>query len=212
MKLGRAIGAVLLICGSGACAGKEKAGDGPVAVKEPCPACPAPRPDAPEPDRMPAEQLHLGDGTTDYNYYAIIDYLKANPGSAARTAEVAKLQREADAAPPGQLKPPSAGVVETELSHLLGAIMVANGGVGAAVFDNHGLKVAAAGEQIDPIVLDPARRASALATAADAAGAAEPPPFIHRQGNLTAHYRPVIERYADGHILGISVLITRSQP
>lgn len=161
----------------------------------------APAP-APEPSYQP--EMHLGDGTTSHNYWVIAEYLRANPGSAAQTAELEKREREA-AKSSGEyiLKPPSANVVESELSHLLGAIARDNGGVGAAVFDNHGLKVAAAGEQLDGLVLSADRRA-AVAKIGDL-----DPSLVVRRSGLTARYRPVVDHENDGEILGVSALITR---
>ncbi|HYQ72915.1 MAG TPA: hypothetical protein VET88_13435, partial [Gammaproteobacteria bacterium] len=79
-------------------------------------------------------RMYLGDGVTAYHYYPIVDYLHENPGSEAHTRALERSERAA-AKSAGSLKPPSADLVETEFSHLLGAIARGNGGIGAAVFD-----------------------------------------------------------------------------
>ena len=114
---------------------------------------------------MSALRVYLGDGVTAYHYYPIVDYLRENPGSRAYTRAVERSERAA-AKSSGTLKPPSAGLVETEFSHLLGAIARDNGGIGAAVFDTTGLKVAASGLAMEGIVL-PADRMERLKTASD---------------------------------------------
>ena len=50
-------------------------------------------------------------------------------------------------------KPPSASIYETEFSNLLYAIQQFKYLLGASIFNLHGLKVAASGLQIEPLVL-----------------------------------------------------------
>jgi len=176
---------------------------------------------------MRALRVYLGDGVTDYHYYPIVDYLRENPGSEANTRATERSERAA-ANSNGNLKPPSAGLVETEFSHLLGAIARANGGIGAAIFDTTGLKVAASGLEMEALVL-PADRMEMLRTASE-----DPPLQVHyRCKNLramsqpdssrdefaehckapiTAYYRPVIDYGHDLRRIGFSMLVVQDDP
>lgn len=166
---------------------------------------------------MGPRELYLGDGITDYHYYPIVDYLRENPGSESDTRDMVQEEREA-AQSPHDLKPPSAGIVESEFSHLLGAIARANGGIGAAVFDTTGLKVGAAGVEMEDLVL-PADRLAALKQAP------EDPPLEVRypcdpldesakdcKAPITAYYRPVIDHERDSRLLGFSMLVVQNAP
>jgi len=186
---------------------------------------------------MGPRERYLGDGTTDYHYYPIVDYLRENPGSESNTRDLERQERAA-AQSPRDLKPPSADIVESELSHLLGAIARDNGGIGAAVFDTTGLKVAAAGLEMEGLVL-PAGRLAAIKQAP------EDPPLevryssdtllklaqtcvqdvIHgppcvpldgcakdRNSPITVYYRPVIDYQRDSRLLGFSMLVVQSGP
>ena len=125
---------------------------------------------------------------------------------------------------PHDLKPPSASIRESEFSHLLGAIARDNGGIGAAVFDTTGLKVGAAGLQMEGLVL-PADRLATLEKAPE-----EGPPVVVRytcdelrklteafakdcKGPITVYYRPVIDhRGRDSRLLGFSMLVVQNEP
>jgi len=180
---------------------------------------------------------YLGDGVTDYHYYPIVEYLRENPGSEANTRAVERDEREA-AESPETLKPPSAGLIETEFSHLLGAIARDNGGIGAAVFDTTGLKVAASGLEMEGLAL-PADRMEILKTASD-----DPPlkvdytcedlramtktcirDVIHGPlcwpldefakdctAPITVYYRPVIDYGHDSRRVGFSMLVVQDDP
>jgi hypothetical protein len=176
---------------------------------------------------MRALRVHLGDGITAYHYYPIVDYLRENPGTRAHTRAVERSERAA-AKSPADLKPPSADLIETEFSHLLGAIARANGGIGAAVFDTTGLKVAASGLTMEGIVL-PADRMASLKTASD-----DPPLEVqytcenlravsqpgtpldeftkHCKTIITAYYRPVIDYRKDSRLIGFSLLVVQDDP
>ena len=115
-----------------------------------------------------ARRSHLGDGVHSRNYYVITEHLIAHPGSVTHTQQVEHRQRKAQQTTGTHaLKPPSAGVFESEFAHVVGAIMANNGGIGAAVFDRHGLKVAAAGVQLESMVLVPSRRLAVAKLTAD---------------------------------------------
>jgi len=171
-----------------------------------------------------AHHVYLGDGVTDYHYYPIVDYLRENPGSEANTRALERSERAA-AKSARSLKPPSADLVETEFSHLLGAIARGNGGIGAAVFDTTGLKVAASGLVMEGLVL-PADRMEILRTAS------EDPPFQvhytcenlrvmsqsgspldeftkHCKASITVYYRPVIDYGHDSRRIGFSMLVVQ---
>ena len=185
----------------------------------------------------PESQMGLGDGTTSYHYYPIVDFLRENPGSEAETRKEERSERAA-AQSPGDLKPPSAGIVETEFSHLLGAIARANGGIGAAVFDTTGLKVGASGLEMEGLVLPPDRLAMLRKAPED------PPVAVHYtceklrdltrtcarntiygppcyplgeyakacNAPVTAYYRPVIDYGRDMRRVGFSMFIVRDEP
>jgi len=173
---------------------------------------------------MNARRLYLGDGITDYHYYPILDYLRENPGSESNTRSLENDERAAaQSQSPYDLKPPSASIRETEFSHLLGAIARDNGGIGAAVFDKTGLKVGAAGLQMEGLVLPADRRA----TLEKAPG--NPPVEVRYtcdrlrelakmfakdcKGPITVYYRPVIDyRGASGVRLGFSMLVVQNEP
>lgn len=109
-------------------------------------------------DSGPVMLTHLGDGSTSYNYYVIEEYLRRHPGSPEQTIEIQSAQDVAlRSSGEARLKPPSANLVESEFSHLLGAVMKSNAAIGAAVFDMHRLKVAASGMQLEAMVLPMAR-------------------------------------------------------
>jgi hypothetical protein len=171
---------------------------------------------------MNARRLYLGDGITARHYYPILDYLRENPGSESNTRALEEDERAA-AQSPHDLKPPSANIVETEFSHLLGAIARDNGAIGAAVFDTTGLKLGAAGRQMEGLVL-PADR---LATLEKAPG--DPPVEVRYtcdklrelakmfakdcKGPITVYYRPVIDyRGASRLRLGFSMLVVQNEP
>jgi hypothetical protein len=131
-----------------------------------------------------------------------------------------------------------AGIVESEFSHLLGAIARDNGGIGAAVFDTTGLKVGAAGLELEGLVL-PADRLATLRKAPD-----DPPVEVHYtceklreltktciqnvlhgppcyplaqfakdcKASVTVYYRPVIDYQRDMRGLGFSMFIVRDKP
>jgi hypothetical protein len=176
---------------------------------------------------MQALHEYLGDGVTDYHYYPIVDYLRENPGSEANTGAVERSERAA-AKSNGNLKPPSSDLIETEFSHLLGAIARGNGGIGAAVFDTTGLKVAASGLTMEGIVL-PADRMEMLETASDdsplkvhytcddlrAMSQPGSPPgefATHCKTLITAYYRPVIDYRQDSRRIGFSLLVVQDDP
>jgi len=176
---------------------------------------------------MWALHMYLGDGVTDYHYYPIVDYLRENPGSEAHTRAVERSERAA-AKSAGSLKPPSADLVETEFSHLLGAIARGNGGIGAAVFDTTGLKVAASGMVMEGLVL-PADLMEMLKTASE-----DPPLQVHYtceilramgqpgsplyefaelcKAPITAYYWPVIDYGHDSRLIGFSMLVVQDDP
>lgn len=176
---------------------------------------------------MQALHRYLGDGITDYHYYPIIDYLRENPGSEANTRAVEQDERAA-ANSNGSLKPPSSCLIETEFSHLLGAIARANGGIGAAVFDTTGLTVAASGLAMEELVL-PADRMERLKTAyVDSplkvqytceylramSQPGSPLGVIakHCKTGITAYYRPVIDYEHDSRRIGFSMLVVQDDP
>ena len=170
---------------------------------------------------------YLGDGVTAYHYYPIVDYLRENPGSRANTRALERSERAA-ANSTESLKPPSADLVETEFSHLLGAIARGKGGIGAAVFDTTGLKVAASGMVMEGLTL-PADRMERLKTASE-----DPPLEVHytcenlramsQPGSprdefakhcktpITAYYRPVIDYGHDPRRIGFSMLVVQDDP
>jgi hypothetical protein len=176
---------------------------------------------------MRALHGYLGDGVTDYHYYPIVDYLRENPGSEANTRAVERDEREA-ATSTESLKPPSSCLIETEFSHLLGAIARDNGGIGAAVFDTTGLTVAASGLAMEELVL-PSDRMERLKTASD-----DPPLKVqytcenlqamsqpgstlgefakHCKAGITAYYRPVIDYRKDSRLIGFSMLVVQDDP
>jgi hypothetical protein len=186
---------------------------------------------------MGPREVYLGDGTTDYHYYPIVDFLRENPGSTLRTREV-EHDEQAAAQSTRDLKPPSAAIVESEFSHLLGAIARDNGGIGAAVFDTTGLKVGAAGLEMEGLVL-PADRLVMLKQAPG-----DPPvevrypceklrelartcaqDMIHGppcypldefvkdcNAAITVYYRPVIDYRRDSRLLGFSMLVVQNGP
>ena len=176
---------------------------------------------------MRALRVYLGDGVTDYHYYPIVDYLRENPGSEAHTGAIERSERAA-AKSSGSLKPPSADLVETEFSHLLGAIARGNGGIGAAVFDTTGLKVAASGLEMEELTL-PADRMERLKTTSEdlplevhytcenlrAYGQPGSPldEFAkHCKTPITAYYRPVIDYGQDSRRIGFSMLVVQDDP
>lgn len=168
--------------------------------------------------------MYLGDGITDYHYYPILDYLRENPGSESNTRALEDDERAAaQSQSPHDLKPPSASIRESEFSHLLGAIARDNGGIGAAVFDTTGLKVGAAGLQMEGLVL-PADRLATLEKAPE-----DPPVEVRYtcnklrelakmfakdcKGPITVYYRPVIDhRGRDSRLLGFSMLVVQNEP
>jgi hypothetical protein len=166
-------------------------------------------------------RTHLGDGITAYHYYPILDYLRENPGSESNTRALEEDERAA-AQRPHDLKPPSATISESEFSHLLGAIARDNGGIGVAVFDTTGLRVGAAGFQMEGLVL-PADRLATLERAPE-----DPPVEVRYtcnklrelakmfardcKGPITVYYRPVIDHRRDSRLLGFSMLVVRSEP
>lgn len=179
---------------------------------------------------------HLGDGTTDYHYYVISDFLRENEGSEAETRETERQEREA--ATGIDLKAPSAGIEESEFSHLLGVIARSNGGIGAAVFDPHGLMVGAAGVVLEGIVL-PAERLATLSRAAedppvavqytcanlreraqscDSSATRGPPCWAVEEladdceDPVTVYYRPVLDHRRDSRFLGVGMLVVRDEP
>ena len=181
--------------------------------------------------------LYLGDGVTSYHYYPIVDFLRENPGSQAETLKEERSERAA-AQSSRDLKPPSAGIVETEFSHLLGAIARDNGGTGAAVFDTTGLKVGASGLEMEGLVLPPDRLAMLRKAPED------PPVAVHYtceklrdltrtctrnviygppcwpldeyakdcKAPITAYYRPVIDYDRHMHRVGFSMFIVQDRP
>jgi hypothetical protein len=154
---------------------------------------------------VPPESMHLGDGTTSYNYYFIAEELERRPGSKSLTQETMRLEQEAlQSSGTSVLKPPSANVVESEFSHLLGAVVQSNGGIGAAVFDTHGLKIGAAGLQLEAMLL-PKARLSAIMQAG-----AEDPPAVQRRGDILGYYRPAFD--ANGKAIGVSMLVIEQLP
>jgi len=170
---------------------------------------------------------YLGDGVTDYHYYPIVDYLRENPGSEAYTRAIERSERAA-AESTESLKPPSADLIETEFSHLLGAIARDNGGIGAAVFDTTGLKVAASGLEMEELAL-PADRMAMLETASDVLplevhytcenlrAMSQPGSPLgefakHCKTPITAYYRPVIDYGHDLRQVGFSMLVVQDDP
>lgn len=191
-------------------------------------------------DTMPPEALHLGDGVTSDNYYVIAEYLKSYPGSAENTRAVEQRQREAQqTSGVTALKPPSSNVVESEFSALLGAVARDNGGVGAAIFDRHGLKIGFDGVQLESMVLPESRRQAVSKIRSNDPPAKEryscerlkqlagkcDPAATRRiscwdlealtrdcKAALTAYYRPVLDYDDDSAVLGISVLVVEETP
>lgn len=176
---------------------------------------------------MQALRLYLGDGIAAYTYYPIVDYLRENPGSEANTRAIERDERAA-AESTESLKPPSSCLIETEFSHLLGAIARDNGGIGAAVFDTTGLKVAASGLEIEEIVL-PADRMEMLRTASEDSSLkvhytcdnlramSQPGSPLgefakHCKAGITAYYRPVIDYEKDSRLIGFSMLVVQDDP
>jgi hypothetical protein len=95
----------------------------------------------------------LGDGTHSEVDFFFADYLKANPGFKKKADELDKQQRKIDAhnrtAKQGEImKDPMSGIVESELSHALGAIVGFNKALGGALYDLQGSKVALHGYQV----------------------------------------------------------------
>jgi hypothetical protein len=171
--------------------------------------------------------MYLGDGITDYHYYPIVDYLRENPGSEANTRAIERSERAA-AKSTGSLKPPSADLVETEFSHLLGAIARGNGGIGAAVFNTTGLKVAASGMVMEGLVLS-ADRMERLKTASEdlplkvhytcenLRAYGQPGSRLdefakHCKAPITAYYRPVIDYRHDSRLIGFSIFVVQDDP
>jgi hypothetical protein len=151
------------------------------------------------------ESMHLGDGTTSYNYYFIAEELERRPGSMAQTQETLQRQKEAElSSGMNVLKPPSANVVETEFSHLLGAVMQNNGGIGAAVFNSHGLKIGAAGLQLEAMLLPELTLRAMLQAGAD------DPPAVHREGDILRYYRPVFG--VNDKAIGVGMLVVQRLP
>jgi hypothetical protein len=186
---------------------------------------------------MPRSEVHLGDGTTDYHYFVIRDYLREFPGSEAETREI-EGEEQAAATSERTLKPPSANIFESEFSHLLGLIADANGGIGAAVFDTHGLMVAATGVVLEGIVL-PSDRLARLEKAGDESpvevhytcaslreqaescdrrATRGPPCWALREladdcrDPITAYYRPVLDHERESQFLGVGMLVVRDEP
>jgi hypothetical protein len=170
---------------------------------------------------MRPRRLYLGDGITDYHYYPILDYLRENPGSESNTRVLEDNERAA-AQRPHDLKPPSANIAESEFSHLLGAIARDNGGIGAAVFDTTGLKVGAAGLQMEGLVL-PADRLAELEKAPEdlpvevrytCSKLRELAKMFAKdcKGPITVYYRPVIDHRRDSRLLGFSMLVVQNEP
>lgn len=187
----------------------------------------------------PPLELHLGDGTTSYNYYFIAEELKRRPGSETQTQETMRLEREAQqSSGMNILKGPSANVVESEFSHLLGAVMQSNGGVGAAVFDRHGLKIGAAGLQLQTILLPKPLLATIMQIGTDGASMTRRYTCEHLReladdcenkesqeeiscldlsratkdcpGDIVGHYRPAFD--ANGQAIGVTMLVTQQMP
>jgi len=169
-----------------------------------------------------SQWLYLGDGVTDYHYYPILDYLRENSGSESNTRALEVEERAAEQSP-HDLKPPSSSILETEFSHLLGAIARDNGGIGAAVFDTTGLEVGLAGLTMEGLVL-PADRLATLEKAPE-----DPPVEVRYtcdelrklskmfakdcKGPITVYYRPVIDhRGEDPKRLGFSLLVVQNEP
>lgn len=184
-------------------------------------------------------ELHLGDGTTSYNYYFIAEELKRRPGSETQTQETMRLEREAQqSSGMNLLKGPSANVVESEFSHLLGAVMQSNGGVGAAVFDWYGLKIGAAGLQLQTMLLPKPLLATIMKIGVDGASMtrrytcerlrelAEGCENKESQeeiscwdlsraakdcpGDIVGHYRPAFD--AKSKAIGVTMLVTQQMP
>lgn len=142
---------------------------------------------------------HLGDGVTSEHYFPIVEYLRQNPGSLNKTNEVRELESRilqhnrklkhlnSVAANKGKerndwMKPPSAEIIESEFSHLLGAIARDNKILGAVIYDNFGLKVASAGNDIFPLFLTEALRARIEEEAAKKLPTAVPCAHFVREG------------------------------
>jgi hypothetical protein len=154
---------------------------------------------------VPPESMHLGDGTTSHNYYFIAEELERRPGSKTLTQETMRLEQEAlQSSGTSVLKPPSANVVESEFSHLLGAVVQSNGGIGAAVFDTHGLKIGAAGLQLEAMLLPKARLSAIMQAGPDDASA------VQRRGDILGYYRPAFD--ANGKAIGVSMLVIEQLP
>lgn len=165
-------------------------------------------PTSPRPATCPEvrpESVHLGDGTTSYNYYFIAEELERRPGSKAQTQETLRLQKKAEqSSGMDMLKPPSANVVESEFSHLLGAVMQSNGGIGAAVFNSHGLKIGAAGLQLEAMLLPELTLRAMLQAGPD------DPPAVQREGDILRYYRPAFG--ANGKVIGVSMFVVQQLP
>jgi len=186
---------------------------------------------------MQAPRVYLGDGVASNHYYPIFDYLREHPGSSENTRAIERSQQAA-ASSTESLKPPSADLVETEFSHLLGAIARGNGGIGAAVFDTTGLKVAASGLEMEGLAL-PADRMKMLKTASEG-----PPLKVHYtcenlrtmtntcmqnviygppcweldefaehcSAPISVYYQSVIDYDHDPRLIGFSMLVVQDDP
>lgn len=185
------------------------------------------------------KRLHLGDGVHVHNYRFIAEYLQKHQGSPKQTHELERRQDEAmRSAEPMLLKPPSANIVESEFSHLLGAVARSNGAVGSAVFDLHGLKLGASGLELEPLVLSKKRLAAVLDQSADEPLVVNHPCSVLRgrasactraatrsvvcfalqesakscKGGLVALYRPVVDHAVDPPgTLGVSMVVVEAQ-
>ena len=103
----------------------------------------------------------LGDGTHTDHFFFFADYLEANPGSLKKAKEIEKSQNTIEkhnktAKSMNLLKPPSASIIESQLSHALGSIARDKKIIGAALYNTHGLRVANWGVQHSPIRLNSA--------------------------------------------------------
>jgi hypothetical protein len=174
---------------------------------------------------------------TSDNYYFIVEELQRRPGSPKQTRDVERQQAEAQASSgTAALKPPSANVVESEFSHLLGAVAESKGALGVAVFDKHGLKIGASGLQLEGMVQAKVRPEDLAAVGAS--DAARVQRYTCEQlrelakscdpkatqgiscwdlqsatngckGYIAAYYRPVLD--AKDKPMGVSMLVTREQ-
>ena len=84
---------------------------------------------------------NLGDGTHTNHYYPISEYLVKNPGTKKEYKNAISSEKEAQKSP-GEIKPYSAGIRETEFSHLVDAIAKANALKGATLYNLLGLAIA----------------------------------------------------------------------